>query len=30
MDPSYYMKMKMHKNGRLWIRNKALNGIKLD
>lgn len=30
MDPAYYTKMKMHKNGRLWTRNKALNGIKVE
>lgn len=27
MDPAYYKKMKAHKQGRLWVRNKALNDI---
>lgn len=27
MDPNFYTRMKSHKNGRLWVRNKALHGI---
>lgn len=30
IDPVFYLKMKNHKNSRLWVRNKALYSLKND
>lgn len=30
IDPAFYLKMKNHKNSRLWVRNKALYSFKND